>query len=221
MFNRANLAIVAGAGENQVFAYKTDDTSFDIRQDGYFDSAYDVMTKGAFILADTKYGSLVMYVAGVNVDGKSVAVSTNTRPTLEGAVANNNSITVAEIDATLASYNIQTPLSQRAGSGDRTFLCKYDENIDQWYFEKMNPCPATSADVNALSADSLQTLVQHGNKIKRAEIEACITDAGYALPSGNYNFTLYINDIGRVDNMYLCRYDTVQDEWYQELLKKA
>lgn len=149
MFKRENLAIIAGAGVNQVFAYKTDDTSFVIRQEGYFDEAYDVMTKGAFIMAQTLYGSLVLYVQSTDEDKKTVGVSGETRATLSGTIASNSTITTEEINATLTAYNIPLPLQASAAvyihdetaHPDKTFLCKYDENTDQWYFEKLSPCP--------------------------------------------------------------------------------
>jgi len=73
--------------------------------------------------------------------------------------------------------------------------------------------------VGALSQKQFITTVSSGNKIARSEIELSITNIGFQLPSNN--ITIYVADIDDGSKMYLCRYDSVQDEWYQELLKKA
>ena len=63
------------------------------------------------------------------------------------------------------------------------------------------------------------TSVSHANKIDRDEIEFAITDAGLILP--NRSLSIFVNDLGAPNKVYLCRYDVIQDTWYQELLKSA
>ena len=63
------------------------------------------------------------------------------------------------------------------------------------------------------------TDVSHANKIDRDEIELAITDIGLSLP--HRSLSIFVNDFNAPNKVYLCRYDSIQDEWYQELLKKA
>ena len=148
MFDRKKLAPIQTDGETSVWAYKTeDDSSIAVRAIGYFNDAADVLEVGSAIISTTKYGVLTLYISAIE-DGVLYTQSSTT-PTLEGEIAGLNTITVAEINTILAAYEISTPLSQSiqiifhdpTQQPDSAFFTTYDANIDQWYFEKLTPCP--------------------------------------------------------------------------------
>jgi len=147
--------------------------------------------------------------------------------TFETPIASNTAITVAEIETAIAGAGLDVPHDAvtifvhdtTVQGGDKMFECHYDENVDVWYYVKLIPSPALASEINATHFESLQASVSSASKITRAEIETCLTINGFALPSGDYNFTLYINDMGRANKMYQCRYDKTQDAWFSTQLR--
>ena len=145
-FTRKNLAPIETGGETSIWAYKTDDTSLATLADGYFNDAADVLEPTSGIIIMSRFGTFTAYVSSI-IEG-DVNLQVSNTPTLEGDVLGQNDITTAEIEATLTSYGISLPLKQSltitihdpTDVPDKAFLCTFDQNIDQWYFEKLTPC---------------------------------------------------------------------------------
>ena len=146
-FTRETLAPIETGGRTSIWAYKTDDTSINVLSDGYFNDAADVLEQGSGIIVMSQFGTIIVYVS--SIEEGDVNLQVRNTPTLEGEVLGQNEITTAEINATLTSYGIDLPLLQSmtltihdiTSQPDKAFMCTYDKNIDQWYYEKLEPCP--------------------------------------------------------------------------------
>ena len=145
MFRREHFAPVETGGATGLWIYKTEDVSLSVLATGYFNDASDVLKRGDAVIAITLHGTIMTYVSEVT-DGV-VKTQVRVTPSLEGPIAGNNSITRAEIEAILTSYNIELPLDQSISitfndpddHPDKAFFCTYDVNFDTWYFEKLDP----------------------------------------------------------------------------------
>ena len=145
MFNRNHFAPVETGGTTSLFIYKTDDVSLEVLSLGYFNGAIDVLKKGSGILVISQHGTFLTYISQAS-DG-IVRTQVKTSPTLEGPISAQNSITRAEIEAILTSYNVELPLDQSISvtlndpddQPDKAFYCTYDHNFDTWYYEKLDP----------------------------------------------------------------------------------
>ena len=149
MFTRNTLSPIETGGTTSIWAYHTDDTSISTLAPGYFNDAADIFQHGSGIIVISKYGTFFTYVANISDDGV-VSMQVGTTPVLQGTILSQNEITRTEIEAILTTYGIFLPLDQSMqitfhdpdAFPDKAFFCTYDVNDDQWFFEKLDPCPA-------------------------------------------------------------------------------
>lgn len=147
MFNRNFFSPIETGGNTSIFAYKTDDVSLEVLTTGYFNDAADVVEKGSGIIVISLHGTFTTYVSSIE-DGV-VETQVGTNPVLEGDIVSQNEISVPEIEAILDSYGIAHPLNQDISMTfrdptdhpNKAFYCTYDVDGDQWFFEKLDPCP--------------------------------------------------------------------------------
>ena len=149
MFTRETLSPIETGGTTSVLAYRTGDSSINVLASGYFNEAADVLEKGSAILVISAHGSFLAYISEVSDEG-NVRTQVRTSPTLEGDIVGQTTITTTEIETILTAYGVQLPLDQSLNVTfhdptdlpNKAFFCTYDVNTDQWFFEKLDPCPA-------------------------------------------------------------------------------